>query len=406
MNYPQFRYLFLVDAIYEHRRIIAAAQAVHLSQPAATQALARVEDALGTTLFTRHPKGMIPTEPGMRFYPRLKAILGHLEQGDLLFRKRIVKEHTEDLGRPFIHRCSSAQLRAFVAVAKSGSFSDAASELNLSQPAVTRAVNELKTLCDAPLFEQTRGGVVLTLAAEILFHRIQLAYAEMRQAQFEINEHLGRDVTRISLGTLPLASTALMPDAIDQLFREFPSGVQVNCVDARYDSLIRELRFGEIDLIIGATRTPFTAQDLKQETLSDDRIVVVAAPDHPLLKQAQIDIKDTLKYPWIAPPKDTPVGSYLYDILKIQRQPETPVRVVARSLALVKGLIARGDYISVASQRLIEADLAQGTLATLPIVLPGALRTIALTFRNDWSPTPRQQRFLEIIRNKAAQFNV
>jgi DNA-binding transcriptional LysR family regulator len=398
---PHIRYLYVVREVFRHRRISAAAEVVHLSQPAATQSLARIEELLQVQLFERRPKGMFPTEAGAIFEQRLIRILEHLRRGDSMARKKAPRGKTEAAKKSFHKFCSPVQIRALLAIARTGNFSQAAHELSVSQPGVHRAVRELASLAGFSLFDQTRGGVVLTPAADVFVHQVRLAVSEFRQAIFEINEFLGRDVTRINLGSLPLSRSAILPAAIDELLGEVGAGVQVNCFDARYHALLRDLRFGELDFLIGALRMPSPANDVEQEELFIDHLAVVAGPDHPLAGRTGVTLEDTLKYPWIAPPREAPSGAYLFEKLRIQDLPDTPVRIVSSSLILLRGLMARGDYISIASKRQIEVEEQAGTLVQLPVDLPESGRPIGLTFRSGWTPTPIQKRFLDIVRQKA-----
>ena len=398
---PHIRYLYVVSEVYCHGRISAAADAVHLSQPAATQTLARVEDLLGVSLFERQPKGMMPTEPGLMFERRLARILEHLQRGDSLARKKLARSK-EDKPRGSFHRhCSPVQLRALLAIAKTGSFNQAARELGVSQPGIHRAVRDLASLSGLTLFDQTRGGVVLTPAAEVFVHQIRLAVSEFQQAVFEINEFLGQDTTCINVGSLPLSRASILPATIDQLLKEVGKGVQVNCVDARYHTLIRDLRFGDLDLLIGALRFPKPANDVEQEELFVDDLAIVVAPDHPLTQKPSITLRDTLSYPWVAPPRESPSGTYLFEKMQIQNLPNSPVRIVSSSLVLLRDLLARGDYVSIASKRQIAFEESRQNLVQLPIDLPESGRPIGLTFRTGWIPTPVQKRFLDILRGVA-----
>lgn len=398
---PHIRYLYVIREVYRHRRISAAADAVHLSQPAATQSLARVEERLGVQLFNRLPGGMVPTEAGEIFERRLNRILEHLRRGDSLARKKAARGGKEKPRRSFHKFCSPVQIRALLAISKAGSFNQAARELGVSQPGVHRAARELASLSGLELFDQTRGGVVLTAAADVFVHQVRLAVSEFQQAVFEINEYLGQDTTRINIGSMPLSRTTILPAAIDELLNENRAGAQINCVDARYHTLLRDLRFGELDFLIGALRSPKPADDIEQEELFIDDLAIVAAPDHPLAERSQITLKDTLAYPWVAPPQATPSGTYLFENLRIQDLPDTPVRIVSSSLVLLRGLLSRGNYISIASQRQIEAEEELGQLVRLPIDLPGSERSIGLTTRSGWTPTPIQQRFMDIIRRRS-----
>lgn len=401
LELPHIRYLWLVREVYRHRRIGVAATKVHLSQPAATQSLARVEELLNVQLFERESRGMVPTQAGLIFEKRLIRILEHLQRGDKLARRKAARRSGDDPNKAFYRNCSPVQIRALLAVAKAGSFNQAAKDLGVSQPGVHRATRDLAAMSGITLFDQVRGGIVLTPAAESFVHQVRLALSELQQAVYEITEFMGRAVTRINVGSLPLSRVSILPTAIDELLREAGSGVQVNCVDARYPSLLRDLRFGDLDFLIGALRFPKPAADIEQEELFNDDLAIVTAVDHPLAQKKDVTIKDTTDYPWVALPKDTPTGKYLFDMLRIHEQAESPVRIVSSSLVLLRGLLACGDYVSIASTRQIAVEEQQGQLVRLPIALPESHRPIGLTFRKGWTPTSVQRRFLDIVREKS-----
>lgn len=398
MDFPHIRYLCVVREVFRHGRIGVAADIVHLSQPAATQAVARLETTLGVPLFERRPAGMFATEAGEIFERRVERILEHLRRGDSLARKKAARRGGAERRHAFYKQCTPIQLRALVAVDRAGNFSQAAAALGVSQPGVHRATKDLAALAGFALFEQTRGGVVLTSAAEAFVHHVRLALAEFRQAVYEVNEYLGRSETRISIGALPLSRTAIVPQAMDAMLTEAGDRIQINCVEARYPTLLRDLRFGELDLLIGAMRDPKPAEDIVQEPLFEDTLVIVTGPDHPLQGRADVTLDMTLAYPWIAPPRETPSGSYLFDTLRIQDRPDTPVRIVSSSLVMMRALLARGDYISIISKRQIEVELALGLVAPLPLNLAQSERQIGLTFREGWRPTPLQKRFVTILK--------
>ncbi|MDG1738961.1 MAG: LysR family transcriptional regulator [Paracoccaceae bacterium] len=395
---PHIRYLFVVREVFRLRRIGAAADVVHLSQPAATQALSRIEALLGVTLFDRRPSGMYPTDAGNFFESRLQRILDHLQLGDRQARRKAGRKEGSGANKSFHSFCTPVQLRALLAIAKSGNFSQAANDLGVKQPGIHRASRDLSALAGFALFEQTRGGVVLTAAAEVFAHQVRLAASEFRQAIYEINELMGRDVTTVNVGSMPLSRTEILPAAIDMLLKTVGGNVQVHCVDARYDALLKDLRFGDLDFLLGALRYPLPANDVVQEELFVDKLALVVSPQHPLAKRERIELQETLEFPWIAPPKSSPSGAYLFETLRIQDLPNTPVRAVSSSLVLLRGLLARGNYISIASARQVEVDEQMGALVRLPINLPESGRAIGFTFRKGWRATPIQEEFLNIIR--------
>ena len=176
-------------------------------------------------------------------------------------------------------------------------------------------------------------------------------------------------------------------------------GFQVRVVEGRYAELLRSLREGDIDCLIGALRHPIPADDIEQELLFQDALAIVAHPSHPLVDQRMITLGDTVEFPWIAPPKETPAGQYLFDTLQIDKRAQSPVRVVSSSMAVLRGVLAEGPYVSIVSQHQINLDEALGTIAVLDVPLSGHVRDIGLTYRRDWTPTETQSLFIEYLRD-------
>jgi DNA-binding transcriptional LysR family regulator len=136
--------------------------------------------------------------------------------------------------------------------------------------------------------------------------------------------------------------------------------------------------------------------------LFHDELVVIAHPSHPLAARPALTLEETLAYPWVAPPKDTPAGAYLFDELRIGERERTPVRVVSSSLALLRGILARGPYLSIISRHQIAVEVADGHVAPLPIPLKAPHRPIGLTFRVGWRPTATQAQFIDYLRRFSA----
>jgi DNA-binding transcriptional LysR family regulator len=393
-DFPNIRHMRVFAEALRAGSVSVAAARCHLSQPAATQGISGLERALGTQLLVRRTRELAPTPAGALFAARVEAALEHLARGA---RAAARAGRAEARRGGFDRLLTAAQLRALVAVANSGSFTLAARELGVAQPTVHRAARTLEALAGTPLFTATAVGVELTAAAQGLVLGAKLAQAEIRQGIDEIARATGAGDGSFTLGSLPLARSSIVPRAVDAAVRARP-GMQIRVVDGRYPLLLRALREGDIDCLIGALRDPAPVEDVVQEPLFTDRLAIVAHPSHPLFAAAAPTVEDTLAYPWVAPPRDTPAGSYLYETLRIHERPVTPVRVVSSSLVFLRGLLAEGPYVSIISRHQIAREQAQGAIAPLPIPLEGAARSIGLTYRRGWRPTGGQAEVMDRLR--------
>lgn len=392
---PNLRHLRAFSEVATHNRISAAADRVHLSQPAITQAIAKLEETLGAPLFDRRTEGMFPTEVGAMFKIRVDKVFEHLKLGAREAGK-LGGCKGEAKGSRFDHLMTAVQLRAIAAVAEHQNFSLAAHNIGISQPSMHRAARDLERLSGVTLFKRSRQGIELTEAARALAQQVKLAINELNQGLTEVQEWLGRDVGIIRLGTLPLPRTYVVPTAINRLCDERPS-VTVSAVDGPFDDLLHALRHGELDLLIGALRDPPPIDDIEQEALFDAPLAVVARAGHPLAAAKRVTTSELAAYPWVVPRQGTPTRA-TFDALMRNVDNRPAGLVESSSLGLIRALLLESDRLTLISSHQIMHEEELGLLVRLPFAVAVEQRDIGLTVRKGWRPTSAQRRFIELLR--------
>jgi len=391
---PNLRHLRAFREVAHTRNISQASERVHLSQPAITQAIAKLESTLQTPLFERRKEGMFTTESGAIVLARVERALGFLERG----ARDAVRLGQRKGGRGFERfdqLLTSAQLRALIAVSKAENFSLAARRVGISQPSLHRAARDLERLSGITLFEKVSQGIHLTASADALVQYVKLALAELEQGFVEIEELKGTDAARIVVGTLPLARTFVLPRAINTLAGSRPD-VQISVIDGPYDDLLHGLRHGEIDLLIGALRDPVPIDDVVQEALFSDQLAVTARAGHPLASRRKLTARQLATHPWVVPRHGTPTREH-FERMFPDGDAELNL-IETSSLILVRGLLLESDRLAAISAHQIRHERQEGLLVTLPVDMRGSNRPIGLTLRRDWQPTRSQQLFLDAIR--------
>lgn len=380
--------------------ITAAANAVNLSQPAITQAIAKLEGVFQQQLFVRGSSGMFLTEAGTLFQVRAQRALSLIREGCTLALKKQAKGNATG-GVPFDQLITSTQLRALLAVEHSGNFTLAARHIGVSQPSLHRVSRDLEAVSGLKLFVKSQQGIDLTEAARVLAQYSKLAYSELKHAFEEIDATRGVDSAHITVGTLPLARSFVLPTAINELTAKRPF-VQISVVDGPYDDVLHGLRHGEIDFIIGALRDPVPIDDVEQEALFTDQLGIFARTGHPLAEKTTITLDDLLLYPWTVPRPGTPTRKH-FDALFKNAGKEPPERLVdTGSHVLMKGILKGSDRLALISAHQMQEEAARGQVARVPFDLPGTGRPIGITTRRDWRATPTQKQFMSLLRKAAS----
>lgn len=398
---PHLRALRALLAVAEQRSTTAAAQAIHLSQPAITRAIRRLEAACALPLFERTTRGMQPTRQGLPLAQRAGLLLGHLKTGAreamALDGSVHAAPHAADR---FAHGISPSQIRALLAVAACGSESQAAARLGVSQPAVYAALQELGRLLSTGLFYKLPTGTRLTPPGEALLLRVKQAVAELRGMDADMALWHGQTRGRLVLGVLPLSAPIFLPRALQSLTARFPA-VQVKIVDGAYESLMQQLLSADIDAIVGALRQASPPPEVQQRALFDDDLSIVAHREHPCFQRARLELADLLRWPWVAPLPHTPADRIWRGIFARGGLPAPEAQLCAGSPAMTLALVLQSGLLALASRGEVLLDAHGGALRIVPVELSQTTRSIGIATRASTVPPPDLRAFIECCREAA-----
>lgn len=386
------RHLRAFCAVCNSGGVSAASPRVHLSQPAITQAIAKLETRLSAALFVRAQRGLSPTPQGALFRDRAERALSILHQGCA----RALRHHRNARSTALDHAITATHLKALIAVAAHGNFSIAARRQGISQPALHRVARDLERICGFALFEKTRGGIALTPEARGLVRAAKLAFHELDQGIEEVAHSLGRDTVRLTVASLPLARSTLLPNAIIALNAAHP-GVSVKVVDGPFDDLLQALREGDVDLMIGALRDPPPSEDVHQEVLFHDALGIYCGPDHPLVGRARVELRHLARYRWVLPKPGTPTRAQFDMLFGCAGLAPDCVRVETSSMILMRGVLRGSDCLTMISATQVEQEVQLGSLWRLPVDLDDNRRPIGLTYRKGWQPTETARALMRLL---------
>ncbi|BFM49742.1 LysR family transcriptional regulator [Marinomonas sp. THO17] len=395
---PNLRHLRVFLAVTELKSITRASDSIFLSQPAITQAIAKLESSLGTLLFERHSDGMYPTASGEIWQKRVSRAINHIQTAT----QDIVKDNKDTAPKNLVALISTTQLRALVAVSEAQNFSIASRNLAVSQSSVHRAARDLERLLGVTLFEKNSLGTSATKAAQTLAKATKLAFSELRQGIHEINALQFKDVSTITIGSMPLARMTILPKSILR-FNERHPDVNIKVTEGPYSDLLHHLRQGDIDIILGALRYPSPADDVIQEELWSPPLSIIARKDHPLLQHQQIDAQQLAQYSWVVPTEGTPTRQAFEDIFADAKIP-LPARLVeSSSQILIRELLLESDRLTLMSAHQVEREINIELLSVIPFPLEHTRRPIGLCVRKSWLPTLTQSHFLSLLREISEQ---
>jgi DNA-binding transcriptional LysR family regulator len=391
---PNFRQLLVFETVARTENVSRAAAAIHVSQPAVTQSLARLEHRLSAELFRRRNTGCYLTEAGRILQRRTERLFAQIDQALIEFGVSVPRT---DAGFRLIERkLTRPQVQALLAIAESRSFAAAARALEISEASIHRAARDLERILRRPLFHRTVHGLTVTPAAAELARRIRLAVQELDRAAEEIAAAQGRNRSRIGLGLLPLASAFFVARALNELWRSYPE-TQVDVAEGTFEVLLEKLRGGGIDFILGPVRNVDPALGVIETPLFEDPYCVVVRRGHPLTALTRIRLQDLVVYDWVAPHSGSPRRTVFEQLFAAQG----PKNVLHTSSSnLTRSILTETDRVTLLTRYEASSEEAMGFLTVLPFDLPYT-RHVQVTTRTEWLPTAVQARFLKVLAEQA-----
>lgn len=387
------RHLRVFLAVADCGSVTQAAGLSFVSQPAVTQAIAKLESLAGQALFKRSRQGLFLTDAGQFLERRARRAIGALDAA------------LGDIAARLVLTATRPQLQALTATVEAQNFSLAARRLGVSQPSVHRAVSQLETEAGRPLFQRSHFGVTPTRQSEHLARVVRLTFAELDQAATELADLLGKEVGEIVIGAMPLSRSFVLPRALSG-FRQRRRTMGVRIVEGSYDELLGGLRRGEIDFLIGALRDPVPVADVVQDALFIDSLVLVSGAGHPLLSGSTVSLDSLCDYPWLTARRGTPSRDRFEAMFDVAAHAQPASIIETGSIMLIRQMLPDNLHLACVSKMQAKIEIDRGDFSVLPWRVDQSERQIGLTFRADWEPTPAQRFLLDEIRRAGGEVGV
>jgi LysR family transcriptional regulator of gallate degradation len=371
-----------------------SSETLHRASSAIARSVAALEAVLGAELFERKGRGMLLTRAGEIVLMRAQEIEATLKE----VREDAVRLRT----RPGVPIASleglhnERRLQAAALLAEVHHMPSVAATLGISQSAVSQAIARLEDALGQPLFARTARGMLPTDTGSRWIIRFERVLAELRNIHADIAALQGVLEGAVTIGALPLARTQLLPAAMAEVHAMHPR-LRLRSLESPYEELTAGLLSGRIDFILGALR-PQATQDLATEPLFNDHISIIVRAEHPLARRRKLTLRDLEGYPWVLSRAGSPLREALDTVFRRQGLPPPQPVVETGDLALVRGLLMRGDMVTALSTYQLHYEIDAGWLRALHLPMPDMARGIGLTTRAGARLSPGADALIHAIR--------
>lgn len=299
-------------------------------------------------------------------------------------------------------RLTMRHLRIVLAITDGGSLVAAAQTLCMTQPAITKALQETEALLQVELFSRTNRGVLPTPVGQALAAHARLITAQLGHAAEELHDLRDGMGGRIAVGTLLSASADLLPRAIAMLRKDRPKLV-VTIVEGTNDRLLPDLRVGKLDMVVGLLPEYHELQGLHQEALLTDVSCVVVRPGHPLVGRSALRLADLVAWDWILPRLETTLRRHIDQAFRDEGLEPPPHAVESVSQLTNRSLVMDADYLAIFPWQLANREAKAGNVAILPLLLRSTIGPVGISTRAECRLSLAAEMLIDAMRKLARE---
>jgi DNA-binding transcriptional LysR family regulator len=287
-----------------------------------------------------------------------------------------------------------SSMRDFVTVAERGSLRAAARLLEVSQPTITRSIQELEKDLGVALFERRAKGVRLTPMGETFFRRSKAIRTEVARAQEEILQMRGELQGHITVCLSPVAHMALLPNTIRPFRQRFP-GVTVCLLDSLLPGVESQLVDGTIDFYVGPSFEGMSGE-LSVEKLLDTTRVVIGRKGHPLANATSI--AELAQAEWMTASSTPRAHEELLPLFAKLGLPAPKLVFEAQSALSFLMAMASSDLLMLLPIHWSQAPIFRDAVERIKVVEPVTAQPICIVQRTGLPLTPAAEYFCDMIR--------
>src|SRR5262249_12711327 len=296
-------------------------------------------------------------------------------------------------------RLKLRDLDILLAVVETGSMGKAANRLNISQPAVSKAILELEDAVGAKLVDRGRRGVIPTPYGVALAKRSLAIFNDLRQGLQDIEFLADPTKGDIRIGTTEPVAAALVSPVIDRLSRKHPQ-ISVHIIAGDTATLYKNLIERNIELAV-CRMIGEMPDELAAEILCYDTFVVMTAAKNPLTRRRKLTLAELRNEPWALLPSDSFFGALVAEAFRAGGHEPPRATVLSLSEYMKNEILATGRFLPVLPGFMLKVAGRHPPLKALAVTLPNKRMPIGIVTLKNRMLTPLAQLFTENIRAAA-----
>jgi DNA-binding transcriptional LysR family regulator len=267
------------------------------------------------------------------------------------------------------------RLQVFYTVAKQLSFTKAAEQLFMTQPAVTFQVKQLEEHYNTRLFERSHGRIALTPAGRLVMEYAERILGLNEELETRVGELTGAVSGPLLLGASTTIAEVILPQVLGEFKARHP---QVQAYMTVGNSETIEHRVADHSLDLGLIESPSHLPSLHTEVCCEDELVMICAPGHRLARLASVTPEQIVAEPYVSRESGSGTREFADQYFRRNHMSPDDLNIIMElgSGEAIKGVVETGAGVSVMSRARVVKELKLGVLVALPLE-PRLIRTLS-----------------------------
>jgi DNA-binding transcriptional LysR family regulator len=299
-----------------------------------------------------------------------------------------------------LSRLRMKQLQLLIALDDHTSLHKAAGAMSMTQSAASKALQELESMFEAPLFERSKSGMIPNQLGHCVIRYARLLATDLTALCQDVAEIRSGRGGRLAIGAIMGAIPECVVPALNDLHAAQP-GLSIEVVEDTSARMLLQLDEGRLDLVIGRAAVAADPSKYRYHPLDDEPLSVVVGYEHPSLSRKEVTLRDLTGHRWVMYPSHMPLHALLereMDLAGLE-MPDNPIST-ASTFVTVALLQSSADLVSLLPSAIATLFARQKMLRLVPVKLKSPSQTFGIVTRKGGVLSPPAEQFIELLHGR------
>lgn len=292
------------------------------------------------------------------------------------------------------------QLMHLLAIARSGTFSRAATGLRMSQPALSNSISQLEARLKTRVLERGRNGAQLTDAGRALVRHAEILQSQMGRALEEISFHRQSQLGPLIVGVTPVAAASLVPRALARLKKDMPM-LAMKIQETVFHDGMNDLLKGKLDVMVGPIGVYAPVEGIAEQRLTVDPFSIVVRSGHALSRRRSASLRQIADVEWVLPDDQSAFHRQLEALFVVAGIGWPSRAITTNSMTAMKAIVIHSDCVTLMPRQLVAIERRAGLLQTVRLVEAGASRALGISWAKERKPSAPAEAFIKALHDCA-----